>query len=86
MKIKKLSNGNVQILNNNGSVRYSYPPNWSLWNRNNKIYVSNNDVPAATNYGIDAKDITATVLNDVETPFSGNIDDLALILSKDFFF
>jgi len=86
MKIKKLSTGQISILENDGTTRIKVIQPDSDWTKDigqNAIVVYGKTVAV-----IPVSEVTATIINDVETPFdpeTQTIDDLMAIFESFFF-
>ena len=88
MKIKTITNGNVLLTSSNDAIGHTYLPNALVYLETNPLlpnilYVVSAD--GTIKREIDSSRVIATVINGVETPFSGTRADLYTLLKASFF-
>lgn len=86
MKFNKNSNGNVEVWTDAGVFAKAYPNSAVIENQfpeSGKLQVTCEGRLLAE---VEVEEVSATILENVETPFNGTIYQLADILKNDFFF
>ena len=86
MKFNKNSNGNVEVWTDAGVFAKAYPNSAVIENQfpeSGKLQVT---CEGRLLSEVAVEEVTATILEEAETPFNGTIYQLADILKNDFFF
>jgi len=90
MIIEKIPNGNVLLKDGSGNILNSLEPAMSvLIDETNALFIiitDDSEGNQTTDVSIQFNLVTATVLNGVSTPFTGNRNDLMALLSTSFFY
>lgn len=84
MKISKIYNGNVLLLNSDDTVIKSYPAERSV--QRHQIDNESLVITDFKNYPVKLSEVTDLIVLGVSTTFTGDINDLMLELATNFFY